>query len=81
MPKIKVYTKPGCQPCRMTKRQLDKMGVEYVTVDISTDDDAQDYIVNTLKQKSVPVVEFLDGAEEPFSGYRPDRLKQLAASA
>lgn len=40
-----VYTKPSCVQCDMTKRYLDKAGVEYDTVDITEDPSALDMIL------------------------------------
>lgn len=26
---VRVYTAPGCQPCNLTKRHLDRRGISY----------------------------------------------------
>ena len=70
-----VYTRPGCPQCDATRRQLDKNGVTYTTVDLTTDADALDY-VRALGHLQAPVV-VTD--TEHWSGYRPDRCKALAA--
>lgn len=74
---ITVYTSPDCMPCRGTKRVLDKAGVAYTLVDVSTSTEA----VETLKQlgyTSTPVVtvDLPDGIDH-WSGHRPDRLDAL----
>ena len=33
---ITVYTNPNCVQCDMTKKQLDKFGIDYTVVDLST---------------------------------------------
>ncbi|WP_336881437.1 glutaredoxin family protein [Rhodococcus globerulus] len=73
-PVVTVYTKPGCQPCRMTKRQLDKLGVEHVTADISVDAAAEQR-VKDLGYLGVPVV---TAGDMHWHGYVPDKCKQVA---
>lgn len=74
---ITVYSKPACVQCDATYRALDKNGLEYVIVDISTDEVALDY-VKSLGHMQAPVV--VAGAEH-WSGYRPDRIRELVAPA
>lgn len=50
-----LYSKPGCQPCRMTKRKLDAAGMYYTEVDVSTDETALAY-VKSLGYEGVPVL-------------------------
>jgi glutaredoxin-like protein NrdH len=71
---ITVFSKPACVQCRATYRALDKLGREYVVVDISEDADARDYVMS-LGHLQAPVV-VVDG--EHWSGYRPDRIAALA---
>lgn len=71
---ITVYSKPSCVQCNATYRALDKIGAEYLVVDISEDSDARDYVMS-LGHLQAPVV-VVDG--DHWSGYRPDRLKALA---
>jgi len=40
-----VYTKNNCVQCDMTKRLMDKIGVEYDTVNISEDADALNKLI------------------------------------
>lgn len=74
---ITVYTKPACMQCNATKKALDRAGLDYTTVDISMDDEAREYVL-ALGHLSAPVVE-IDG--EHWSGFRPERIKALAAKA
>ena len=37
MPCITVYTRPVCPQCRATLRALERAGLDYETIDISTD--------------------------------------------
>jgi glutaredoxin-like protein NrdH len=77
MPTITVYTKPSCQACRLTYKQLDKVGVDYTVVDISQDPEALEY-VQSLGYKAAPVVV---AGEAHWEGFRPERIKALAAGA
>ena len=74
---ITLYTKPACMQCNATKKALDRAGLDYEQVDVSTDDEARDYVL-ALGYLQVPVVE-ADG--EHWSGFRPERIKALARQA
>ncbi|MCZ9296643.1 glutaredoxin-like protein NrdH [Corynebacterium yonathiae] len=74
---ITVYTKPACVQCNATKKALDRAGLEYDLVDISTDAEARDYVM-ALGYVQAPVVE---ANGEHWSGFRPDRIKGLASLA
>lgn len=74
---ITVYSKPACVQCDATYRALDKNGIDYVIVDISSDAVALDY-VKALGHMQAPVV--VAGSEH-WSGYRPDRIRALTATA
>lgn len=74
---ITVYTKPACVQCTATKKAMDKAGLDYELVDISLDDEARDYVM-TLGHLQAPVVV---AGEEHWSGFRPDRIKELLAEA
>ena len=50
-----IYTKPDCQPCRMTKRKLDAAGIYYTEVDVTKDETALAY-VKSLGYTGAPVV-------------------------
>jgi len=74
---ITVYTKPACVQCNATYKALDKLGLPYNVVDISKDDKARDYVM-ALGYLQAPVV--VDG-DDHWSGFRPERIKALAAKA
>lgn len=74
---ITIYTKPACVQCNMTYKALDKAGIDYITVDITADDSARDYVI-ALGYLQAPVIV---AGNDHWSGFRPDRIKQLAASA
>lgn len=74
---VTVYTKPACVQCNATYKALDKQGIIYDVVDISLDSDARDYVM-ALGYLQAPVV-VADG--EHWSGFRPDRIRALTATA
>lgn len=71
-------SQPACQQCNAVFRTLDKMGIEYRRIDISTDPDARGYIM-ALGYLQAPVI--YAGPDNHFSGFRPDRLKALISVA
>jgi glutaredoxin-like protein NrdH len=71
---ITVYTKPGCPQCTATVRALDLAGLAYGTVDLTDDADARDYALS-LGHLQAPVI--IAGGQH-WSGYRPDRIADLA---
>ena len=67
---------PSCVGCTATKRRLNKSGIAYAEKDahhLPGD-------VSALGYTQAPVVVVRDNAgdiHDSFSGYRPDRLRQL----
>ncbi|NEW62711.1 glutaredoxin-like protein NrdH [Granulicatella sp. zg-ZJ] len=71
---IIVYSKPNCMQCQFTKQFLEEHQVDFIVKDVMESDEAMAE-VKDLGFSSLPVV-VIDG-EEPFSGFRPDRLEQV----
>ncbi|MBW4095534.1 MAG: glutaredoxin-like protein NrdH [Acidobacteria bacterium] len=74
---VTVYTKPACVQCNATYRALDKNGIEYQSVDVSTDPEALERL-KALGYMQAPVV--VTDADH-WSGFRPDKIAELATSA
>ncbi|MFB9377308.1 glutaredoxin-like protein NrdH [Kineococcus gynurae] len=72
---ITVFSTPSCVQCSATYRALDRKGLAYDVVDVTTDEAAL-ATVKSLGYVQAPVV--LVG-EEHWSGFRPDRINALAA--
>jgi glutaredoxin-like protein NrdH len=72
---VTVYTKPSCVQCDATKRMMDKLKIEYTTIDITVDTEAFDMIV-AKGFKSAPVVITDD---DSWAGFNPDKISELAA--
>ena len=71
-----VYTKPQCVQCDMTKRLMDKIGVEYNTVDIVENPAELDRLIE-MGYRAAPVVVTADG--QSWAGFQPDKITALAA--
>jgi glutaredoxin-like protein NrdH len=72
---VTVYTKPACVQCDATKRMMDKLKIEYSTVDITVDTEAFEMIMSK-GFKSAPVV---SAGSDAWSGFNPDKISGLAA--
>lgn len=72
---ITVYSKPLCVQCDATKRALNKAGIDYDVVDVTEDADALARI-KSMGYMQAPVV---ITSEDHWSGFRPDKIKALAA--
>jgi glutaredoxin-like protein NrdH len=72
---VTVYTKPSCVQCTATYRALNAKGIEFEIFDVSIDDKALQ-TVKDLGYLQAPVV-ISDG--EHWSGFRPDKIDELAA--
>lgn len=75
---LTVYTTPDCVRCTATCRQLDKGGLSYRTIDVTTDPPARSYVTDELGYTLAPVVVVDQDEDNHWSGYRPDLIKALA---
>lgn len=73
---VTVYSKLNCQPCKMTKRYLDKANIPYTEVSLEELSEDELSEILALGHSSAPVV--ITATGESFSGYRPDMLKKLS---
>lgn len=69
-----VYSKPTCVQCTATTRALDRHGVIYNVIDVSTDADAFT-LLQSLGYRQVPVV---IAGDRHWAGFRPDMINSLA---
>ena len=72
---IKVFSKNNCMQCKMVKRYLDDKQVEYKEINI---DDEPQY-VNYLLEKGFQTLPVIESEKETFSGFAPNKLKELLA--
>lgn len=73
---VRVYTKPACVQCTMTKTLLDSLDVPYVEADI--EDPQTVAACKELGFLAAPVVAAGESADDMWSGFQPHRIKALA---
>ncbi len=54
---------------------LDGEGIEYETINVEENEDALNYVKEWLGFSAMPVI--VAEGHKPFSGFRPDKLKEL----
>ena len=75
MPKVKVYSTPTCPYCEILKDFLKDKGIEFEAIDVSQNQEAQNYIMEKTGKMAVPITE-IDG--EVVVGFdRPKIVKLL----
>lgn len=70
---VTVYSLPSCVQCDTTKKFLERNGIDYTEVDLSSDEAAMER-VREMGYTSAPVVET---PEEHWSGFRMANLTKL----
>lgn len=73
---VTVYTQPHCMPCTATKKQLDRRGIPYTEIDLTTNPSALEH-VRSLGHQAAPVV---IAGDQHWSQYRPDRINALTTT-
>lgn len=79
--KITVYSNPGCQPCRATKKKLESLGLDYDEVHLETAPDLAAMLKDQGLQTAPVVIVENNGDVQTWAGYSPDKLKALAGAA
>ncbi len=74
MPKIKIYTAPGCPYCHLAKEFFKSKGFEFEEVDVSLDEKAAKEMVEKSGQMGVPVIEIDD---KIVVGFDLPKIKEL----
>jgi glutaredoxin-like protein NrdH len=80
---ITIYSTDNCQQCRATKRTLESKGINYIEHNVTHDEQAAEVAKGYgYQQAPVVIVDFnVEGMEgDHWSGFRPDKLAELAAS-
>ncbi|QEL53350.1 glutaredoxin [Enterococcus phage phiNASRA1] len=72
---ITVYTKNNCFPCKMTKRKLQELGVNYQERNIDEEPEHLEYLM-LCGFRSLPVV-FKDDEPIVTGGFAPNILEKL----
>lgn len=73
---VTIFTRPGCEPCKATKKKFTELGIEFN--EVTLDEGSLSY-VKALGYTSAPVIEVDcgEGATAHWSGYRPDHIQGL----
>lgn len=80
---ITVYSQPACVQCNATYRWLDRRGLAYEVIDVTTDAAAL-AAVRALGYLRAPIVIVRDAdgtVAAHWSGFDPDRIDDLANRA
>ena len=76
---VTLYSQDNCQPCKATKRALEKSQVPYVEKNISQDEAARRALVDAgFRSAPVVTVERPNYETESWSGFDPARIQILA---
>ena len=71
---LKVYTKNNCPQCKMTKRMLTSLHIDFEGINLDENPDAIDE-VKAMGFKAVPVV--VPVHDEAFSGFNINKIRAL----
>lgn len=74
---ITVYTKNNCMPCKITKRKLQELGVNYKEINVDEDWEGFSYLME-CGLTSLPVV-FKDDEPIVTGGYAPNILETIVS--
>jgi len=72
--KVRVYSTPRCHNCHEIKEYLRSKNVEFVEIDLASDEDARDMIVAKTGHLGAPIVRIGD---EFIFGYDPKKMERL----
>jgi len=75
MPKVILYTTPGCMSCRQLAKAMDKREIHYDTVNLAQNPDMLEQLTE-LGYREAPIVT-TEGFS--FSGFRLNKVDELAA--
>ncbi|KKW46109.1 MAG: NrdH-redoxin [Candidatus Liptonbacteria bacterium RIFCSPLOWO2_01_FULL_56_20] len=75
MPRIIIYSTPGCVFCKMAREFLKSKNVPFEEKDVSNDMKAQEEMIKKTGQLAVPVID-VDG--KIIVGFDKARLAELA---
>ena len=74
---VRVYSKPNCVQCVMTKNLLGALGVPFVEEDAT--DPGNLAAIKELGYLAAPVVMAGESNDDMWAGFQPDRIKEIAA--
>lgn len=72
---VTVYSTPNCVQCMMTKKQFNKLGIEYTEVDLSEHPDK----VAEFKEQGLLAAPIVTTDIKVWSGFKPGKIQSLAS--
>ena len=73
---VRVYSKPNCVQCTLTKTLLQAEGVSFVEEDITDPQNLE--AAKSLGVLAAPVVVVGESGDDMWAGFQPDRIKEIA---
>lgn len=73
---VRVYTTERCQQCTLTKTLMSAHGIEFVEEDATDPGNLE--AIKYLGYLAAPVVVVGESGDDMWSGFQPDRIKELA---
>lgn len=81
--KVKILVQPNCMPCKITKKYLKKLDIDFEEVysDASLINEAKRELTKRGLPLTSPVVyvTLANGEQDVFSGFQPEKLNALKA--
>ncbi|MBU3964664.1 glutathione S-transferase N-terminal domain-containing protein [Patescibacteria group bacterium] len=71
---VKIYSTPSCPYCEILKQFLYEKGVKFEVIDVSDNEEAQNYIFEKTGKMAVPVTEIDD---EIVIGFDKQKIMEL----
>lgn len=72
--KVTIWTLPSCVQCEMTKKQFDKLGIQYE--EQSLEDNP--LVLEGFKQQGLLAAPIVTTDTKSWSGFRLDKIQSLA---
>lgn len=76
MTTVRVYTKPNCPQCTLTKNLLAREGVAFVEEDATSPGNLA--AIKALGFLAAPVVCVGESADDMWAGFQPERIREVA---
>jgi len=78
MAKVTIYSTPTCPYCNQAKDYFKENNVEFTNIDVSTDHEKAEEMIQKSGQMGVPVIIIeKDGKEEVITGFEKEKIAQL----
>jgi len=76
--RVRVYSTPRCHNCHEIKEFLTSRHIEFEEIDLASNDEARDYIIEKTGHLGAPIVEI---GNEFIFGYDPKKMENLLAAS